>query len=39
MDHFLEKLRNKINLDFDESKNAFKILMNGEASDQQNYDF
>ena len=39
MDHFLEKLRNKINLNFDESKNAFKILMNGEASDQQIYDF
>jgi anthranilate phosphoribosyltransferase len=39
MDQFLEKLRNKINLNFDESKNAFKILMNGEASDQQIYDF
>ena len=39
MDHFLEKLRNKINLNFDESKNAFKILMNGEANDQQIYDF
>ena len=39
MDHFLEKLRNKINLNFDESKNAFEILMNGEASDQQIYDF
>ena len=39
MDQFLEKLRNKINLDFDESKNAFKILMNGEASDEQIYDF
>ena len=39
MDQFLEKLRNKKNLNFDESKNAFKILMNGEASDQQIYDF
>ena len=39
MDQFLKKLRNKINLNFDESKNAFKILMNGEASDQQIYDF
>ena len=39
MDKFLEKLRNKMNLNFDESKNAFKILMNGEASDQQIYDF
>ena len=35
MDQFLEKLRNKINLNFDESKDAFKILMNGDASDQQ----
>ena len=39
MDQFLEKLRNKINLNFDESKDAFKILMNGDASDQQIYDF
>mgnify|MGYP003323668069 FL=1 len=39
MEKFLDKLRNKINLNFDESKNAFKILMNGEASDQQIYDF
>ena len=29
MEKFLDKLRNKINLNFDESKNAFKILMNG----------
>ena len=39
MDQFLEKLRNKISLNYDESKNAFKILMNGEASVQQIYDF
>ena len=39
MDQFLEKLRNKINLNFNESKDAFKILMNGDASDQQIYDF
>ena len=39
MDQFLEKLRNKNNLNFNESKNAFEILMNGEASDQQIYDF
>ena len=39
MDQFLDKLRNKINLNFNESKEAFKILMNGEANDQQIYDF
>ena len=39
MDQYLEKLRNKINLNFDESKDAFKILMNGDASDQQIFDF
>ena len=39
MEQFLDKLRNKINLNFNESKEAFKILMNGEANDQQNYDF
>ena len=39
MDQFLDKLRNKINLDFNESKKAFKILMNGEADDQQIFDF
>ena len=39
MEQFLDKLRNKINLNFNESKEAFKILMNGEANDQQIYDF
>ena len=39
MEKFLDKLRNKINLDFNESKEAFKILMNGEANDQQIFDF
>ena len=39
MEQFLDKLRNKINLNFNESKEAFKILMNGEADDQQIYDF
>ena len=39
MEQFLDKLKNKINLNFNESKEAFKILMNGEANDQQIYDF
>ena len=35
MNKFLEKLKNKENLSFDESKNAFEILMEGKASDQE----
>ena len=33
MEKFLEKLRNKQNLSFNESKAAFEILMDGKASD------
>ncbi len=39
MEEFLNKLRNKTNLDFNESKEAFKILMSGEANEKQIYDF
>ena len=39
MNKFLEKLKNKENLSFDESKKAFEILMEGKASDQEIYDF
>ena len=39
MKEFIEKLNNKLNLSFEESKNAFKILMEGKASDQEIYDF
>ena len=39
MNKFLEKLKNKENLSFDESKNAFEILMEGKASVQEIYDF
>ena len=39
MEKFLNKLKNKKNLSFDESKEAFKILMDGKASDQEIYDF
>ncbi len=39
MEKFLNKLKNKENLTFDESKQAFEIIMNGKASDQVMYDF
>ena len=39
MNKFLEKLKNKENLSFDESKSAFEILMEGKASDQEIYNF
>ena len=39
MDQYLEKLKNKQNLSFDESKYAFEILMTGEASEDQIYHF
>ena len=39
MKNFIEKLKNKENLSFDESKNAFEILMEGKASEQEIYDF
>ncbi len=39
MKKFIEKLKNKENLSFEESKDVFEILMNGTASDQEIYDF
>ena len=39
MKKYLEKLTNKENLNFEESKEAFEILMNGKASDQEIFDF
>ena len=36
MDEFLKKLKNRENLNFEESKAAFEILMNGKASDDEN---
>ena len=39
MKKFLKKLRNKENLSFDESKEAFEILMDGKASDSQMFNF
>ena len=39
MKNFIEKLKNKEDLSFNESKNAFEILMEGKASEQEIYDF
>ena len=39
MEKFLKKLKNKKNLDFEESKAAFEILMNGKASDSEIFNF
>ncbi|MDA7472777.1 anthranilate phosphoribosyltransferase [Candidatus Pelagibacter ubique] len=36
---FTDKLKNKQDLSFAESKNAFEILMNGKASDDEIFDF
>jgi len=36
---FLKKLQNKQDLTFEESKSAFEILMNGEASDNDIFNF
>ena len=39
MDQFIEKIKKKENLSFDESKAAFEFLMEGKADDQQIFDF
>ena len=39
MKQFLDKLKKKQDLSFEESKSAFNILMNGEASEDQIFDF
>ena len=39
METFIEKLKKRENLSFDESKKAFQILMTGEASDEEIYNF
>ena len=39
MKEYLEKLKKKENLSFDESKAAFEILMEGKASDDEIYNF
>ena len=39
MDQILEKLKNKQDLTFEESKTAFEILMTGKASDDEIFSF
>ena len=39
MKQFIEKIKNKENLSFDESKAAFELLMDGKAEDQEIFDF
>ena len=39
MREFIEKIKNKENLSFDESKTAFELLMEGKAKDQEIFDF
>ena len=39
MKDFVDKIRTKQDLSFDESKAAFEILMEGEANDQEIFDF
>ena len=39
MDQILKKLRNKQNLNFEESKSAFESLMSGKVSDDKIYNF
>ena len=39
MKQFIEKIKSKKNLSFEESKSAFEVLMEGKAKDQEIYDF
>jgi len=39
MKQYIEKIKSKQNLSFDESKAAFQILMDGKANDQEMFDF
>ena len=39
MDQILEKLRNKKDLSFEESKSAFELLMTGKAKEEEIYNF
>ncbi len=39
MKHFIEKIKNKENLSFEESKAAFKLLMEGKANEKDIFDF
>ena len=39
MKQFLDKLKNKEDLSFEESKSAFNILMSGEINESEIFDF
>ena len=39
MKQFIEKIKNKENLSFEESKAAFELLMEGKAEEQEIFDF
>ena len=39
MKQLIEKIKNKENLSFEESKAAFEMLMEGKAEDQEIFDF
>ncbi len=39
MKQYIDKIKDKQNLSFDESKQAFQILMEGKANDQEIFDF
>ena len=39
MRQFIEKIKNKENLSFEETKAAFELLMEGKAEDQEIFDF
>ena len=39
MKHFIEKIKNKENLSFEDSKAAFKLLMEGKVNEQDIFDF
>ncbi len=39
MKQFIEKIKNKANLSYEESKDAFEFLMEGKAKDQEIFDF
>jgi len=39
MKQFIEKIKKKENLTFDESKSAFELLMEGKAEEQEIFDF
>ena len=39
MKQFIDKIKNKKDLTFEESKAAFELLMEGNANEQEIYDF